>query len=305
MVVPAPPGGLPYYKIYIGSLLNNDIQTNIYQVEPEVDPESNYSVMIPDANFRYLLTDQHLIQFTDNNDGNYYADSNSLLAIYGLNIVGSQIQYLTGIQAMLSLNTLTINNTSFIDLSISGLNNLTNLYCNNNSNLQTLTLDNLNSLTRLHCNNNKLTSLDVTGLNSLMELYCYDNQLETLYVTGLTILSELKCERNNLTSLNVTGLTSLSKLYCYNNQLSPTLNVTGSTILSELYCQNNNLTSLDVRGLTNLTDFNCRNNNLTPSNTAPIITDLTEDSIPEPFNWSTTPQNPSVYTNEVHTILFK
>lgn len=147
------------------------------------------------------------------------------------------------------------------ELYVSGLTNLTLLYCNNNR-LTGLDVTGLTNLTQLNCYNNRLTELNVTGLTSLTQLYCNGNQLRELDVTGLTGLATLLCQSNQLRKLNVTGLPNLTQLSCYSNQLTE-LDVTSLPRLGELYCQNNQLRELDLSQQTCLTALACHNNPFT------------------------------------------
>jgi Leucine-rich repeat (LRR) protein len=255
-------------------------------------------INIPDANFKARLlaanttnyiasTDTPNIngvvntytQIDTNNDGEI--EVNEALAIKWIDVSGSYIIDLTGIESFTNLQYLDCPYNYIQSLNLSGLTNLQYLKCTSNQlsslnvsnliNLQTLdcsdnqlsslNVSNLTNLQTLDCSNNQLPSLDLSGLTLLQYLYCISNQLPSLNVSNLTNLLTLECSNNQLPSLNVSGLINLQGLGCSNNQL-PSLNVSGLINLQTLDCSINQLPSLDVSGLTNLVNLQCGNNQL-------------------------------------------
>jgi Leucine-rich repeat (LRR) protein len=203
-----------------------------------------------------------------NNDGEIQV-SEALMIKY-LNVDGSNVSNLQGINSFSNLVTLSCNNNQITSLSsIMGITNLKFLACYNNQ-ITSLNVSSLINLRWLDCFNNQISSLNVSGLINLSTIRCFENQLSTLNVNGLTNLETLYCGDNQLVNLNVSGLLNLKYLDCKNNQLS-TLNVNGSTNIINLYCENNQLTTLDVSGLFNLISFICSNNNLSSLNVAGTI----------------------------------
>ncbi|WP_166426965.1 T9SS type A sorting domain-containing protein [Flavobacterium psychrotolerans] len=194
---------------------------------------------IPDVNFEQALIDQGI----DSGVIDHKVLTANISGLTDLDVSGSSIAYLTGIQDFVAL---------------------TNLYCEFNQ-LVSLDLSGLTDLRTLFCNSNQLTSLNVSGLTILKELDCYDNPLVSLNVGGLQALTYLDCQKNQLASLNVSGLTNLQLLYCNNNLLT-NLNVNGLTALTTIDCRYNELTSLDVSGLTSLGALDCQKNQLTNLN---------------------------------------
>ena len=83
-----------------------------------------------------------------------------------------------------------------LDVSLSGINDLTGI-------------EDFNSLTFLKCYDNNLTSLDVKYNSNLTHLYCYRNELISLDLTQNELLKIVLCQGNDLTSLNVNNGTNL------------------------------------------------------------------------------------------------
>jgi len=234
-------------------------------------------VNIPDANFKATLLSAYYgnqIASTDtpdvngnvanynridiNNDGEIQVSE--ALAITHLDVFGSQIADLTGIESFSNLQFLGCSSNQLTNLNISGLINIRVLECYDNQ-LSGLNVSTLTNLQYLDCRNNALSSLNVNGLTGLKTLYCFYNQLTSLNVNGLTNLQSLQCYSNHLPALNISGLTNLQSLNCAYNQI-PSLNVSGLTNLWGLYCNNNQIPSLNLTGLTNLLQLDCSYNQL-------------------------------------------
>jgi hypothetical protein len=127
--------------------------------------------------------------------------------------------------------------------------------------LTTLDVSGLTNLTVLYCYGNNLSVLDVSKNTALTELYCSDNNLSVLDVSKNTALTSLDCQSNNLSELNVSKNTALTYLDCWDNNLS-ILDVSKNAALTQLYCGDNNLSTLDVSKNTALESLGCDGNNL-------------------------------------------
>ena len=162
-------------------------------------------------------------------------------------------------------NLIITNNQNLKDMSgIEYFTNVSTLQCTGNKNLTSLDVSGMSNLTKLYCNSNALTSLNVSGLSKLTTLDCYDNAtLTSLDASGLSSLETLWCSNCALTSLNVSGLTELTKLECYANKQLTSLDVSDLSNLTKLKCNGCALTSLNVSSLTNLQTLQCYNNYLT------------------------------------------
>ena len=219
------------------------------------------NVNIPDANFKAYLVNNTAI----NTNGDNQIQVSEASAFNGTIYCSSMNIYtLTGIEAFVSLTTLTCSENQLTSLDVSDNPVLTFLNCALN-NLTSLDVSNCTALTTLLCLDNQLTSLDVSTCIALTTLDCINNQLTSLDVSTCTVLTYLFCDVNQLTSLNVSTCTALYILNCYDNQLT-SLDVSTCTALNTLDCHNNQLTSLDVSACTALTYLNCSDNQLTSLN---------------------------------------
>ncbi|MBF4487055.1 MULTISPECIES: leucine-rich repeat domain-containing protein [unclassified Flavobacterium] len=219
-----------------------------------------------------------------NNNGEI--EVSEALAIKRLDVSGTSISDLSGIEnftnliylscgvskltdlnvsALVNLKGLNCRSSQLLSINISGLTNLQELHCNDNQ-LTSLNVLNLTNLRTLYCPNNKLSSLDTSGLNNLREIYCNNNLLSSLNVLNLVKLERLDCYSNLLSNLDVTGCVNLLKLSCFFNKLS-NLSVLECNNLQEIKCDYNKLSSLNVSNLIRLQGLFCTNNELINLNT--------------------------------------
>ena len=179
------------------------------------------NVYIPDANFKAYLVGNTLI----NTNGDSEIQGSEANSFNGsINCNNMSIADLTGIEAFISLDRLSVHY----------------------NNLSTLDISNNVALTVLNFQQNQLTALNVSQNIALTELNCCSNQLTSLDVSNNTALTYLQCGDNGLTSIDVSGATALTDLGCGANQLT-SLDVSNNTALTQLHCYNNQLTSLDLR----------------------------------------------------------
>ena len=125
-----------------------------------------------------------------------------------------------------------------------------------------LDVSGLTELTQLYCGGNQLTAVDVSGNSNLIQLYCDSNQLTAIDVSGNTKLDRLDVGYNQLTSLDVSRNTALERLDCYFNPLTK-LDISHNPGLTFLACRDTQLTSLDVSKNTALQILWCAFNELT------------------------------------------
>jgi uncharacterized repeat protein (TIGR01451 family) len=215
-----------------------------------------------------------------NNDGEIQISETTQVA--DLDLESANITDLTGILSFSNLRVLNCNDNQLIALELSGLPQLTQLFCSSNqlttinvttilslnvldcsnNQLTTLNVNGLANLTTLICSSNVLTSIDPSGLVNLIDFECSNNQISFLSLNGLVNLQIVACDSNQITSLDVTSSINLISLQCYSNVLS-TLNVSGLTQLINLSCGYNQLTSLNVNGLNSLIGIDCQHNQIT------------------------------------------
>ena len=251
---------------------------------------------IPDGNFEQALIALGLDSGTPDN----FVLTVNISGITSLNVSGSGITDLAGIQDFTSLTELNCSQNPLSSLDLTSNTSLTILKCFENtlSNISFIGLTNLTNLTWLDCHGNNFLSLDTNALtnlnyldcsdnqiyvlsfqyNNLSYLNCYNNNVNTLdYLSTQTNLQYLDCHQNNLpsappTQFNLTGLNNLIFLYCASNQLT-SLNTAGLTSLQTLYCEQNQLTTLSFS--TSLISLRCSDNQL-PSLDVSMLGSLTE-----------------------------
>jgi hypothetical protein len=192
-------------------------------------------VDIPDANLKNKLLNDNDVDI----NGNGEIEVEEALLMNVLNINGSSITDLTGLESFSNLETLFAedNNISFFDFA---------------------TLPNLRTL---NIRTNLFSSIDLTQNSQLEIFFCDFNQFSFLDVTQNTNLETFTCAYNNLSVLNVSQNVFLRGLSCPNNQLS-TLDLSQNNLLDRLDCRSNELTTLDVSANTLITELRCDNNQL-------------------------------------------
>lgn len=212
-------------------------------------------INIPDANFKAKLlqasTSEMIASVED-------ANSDGLVGTYTtIDTNGDGEIQLSEAQAIKYLD-LVGSNISNLE-GINSFSNLTVLYCHENS-IVNLNLNPSANLKRFACSENLLTGmLDLTIFPNLQTFDCRFNQLTALNLQGLSHLKEFICDANRLTSLDVSNLPSLTGFECTSNLLTE-INTNGSTNISGIVLDDNPFTALDFSGLINLIDlefYNC------------------------------------------------
>ena len=158
------------------------------------------------------------------------------------------------------------NKMRYMDLS--GLPNLTHIYCSDNK-LTKIDLSKNRSVEVLACENNFISELncknkfsyldisdnlftDVDGINKekLRKFYCTNNKLTKIDVSMCSDLYELKCDDNQIKELKVNA-EGLRKLTCSNNELAD-LDISKCPDIVYFNCKGNKITSLDLINNTQL-----------------------------------------------------
>lgn len=216
-------------------------------------------VTIPDANFKTALIEDGV---DTNDDGEIQVSEAENTT--SININGTGINSIVGIQSFTNLVSFICKNGSFETADLSGLSKLETIDFEAGI-LNSIVLSGLSSLTSLDCSNNELTNLDVSHLSNLKEIYCYTNELTSLNISGLSNLEMLNCSSNNLTQIDLSGAVNIRNLYLSYNQISSQNDITNLDNLSNLEvlnCSNNTISELDVRALTSLERLLCDFNGL-------------------------------------------
>lgn len=206
----------------------------------------------PDENFRtYVLNN------IAGNDGSLSAAE--IAAVESMDVSGSGIADLKGIEYFTSLTELDCSGNSLTSLDVSPCTALQKLDCMDNQ-LTSLVLGSKPDLYILQCAYNQLSCLDLSQCPALTGMTCSDNPLTDLDVSQCAALEGLEFWETAITRLDVSRNTALTFLSCPGNQLE---SLVLSPSLTHLECYQNQLTSLDVSRCTALEYLRCDNNQLT------------------------------------------
>ena len=131
-----------------------------------------------------------------------------------LDVSGSGVQSLAGIENLTSLAELNANWNQINDLSpLNGLSNLSILHLEGNQIQSLNALENIQNLTHLNVQWNQIASASaLDGLLSLQQLYLDGNQLTSFDSVNLPVLSWLGLNQNPLRNLVLTGSPQLHAL---------------------------------------------------------------------------------------------
>jgi hypothetical protein len=219
-------------------------------------PFAQQYTVIPDANFEKKLI---ALGIDDVEDKQVLSSKINNLTF--LEVSGSNIEDLTGIQDFLALQDLYCFNNKITSLDVSKNIYLRNLFCFTNL-ITSLDVSKNIYLEKLSIYNNKLIDLNVSNCNRLIQLWCDVNKLTNLDISGNIALENLSCAVNQLTSLDVSKNFYLNFLNCSDNQIT-SIDVSKNFSLEGLDCQINRLTSLDVSKNFYLNFLNCSDNQIT------------------------------------------
>jgi hypothetical protein len=188
-------------------------------------------INIPDINFEKALIK---LELDKEQDGKLKV-TDDVKNTVNLNLEGSNISNLTGIEVFTSLRNLNC-----------GVNNLQSLNLSNNINLE-----------ELLCKSNKLKILDLSKNTKIIKLDFRLNKLDSINLLSNTSLKELYGDLNNLTSLNLTNNFKLKILSIWGNKIT-SINLLNNSSLKEVNLLLNKLTSIEFGK--NLEKINCAYN---------------------------------------------
>lgn len=212
---------------------------------------------IPDNNFELKLIDLGL-DSGPLDDSVLTANINQLTY---LNVSGSSIQDLNGIQDFDSLNALLCNQNQLTSLDLSGNLVLDYFECKDN-NITSLNISNNTALEWIRCSDNQLTNLDVSNNLQLSTLICRNNPITSFDVSNNVALKSFDVLNNELTTIDVSNNTQLRSIQCSENNLSD-LDLSNNNDLWSVRCSDNELSNLDLSNQLLLTTLWCKSNNLT------------------------------------------
>ncbi|MBN8641887.1 MAG: T9SS type A sorting domain-containing protein [Flavobacteriales bacterium] len=233
------------------------------------------NIVFPDANFKAKLLEASptnyvamgtsgYMKIDTNNDGEI--QQSEALVIISLNVGGSGISDLTGLQFFTNLTYFGCTYNQITNLDVTSLVNLQQLYCHYNNSLVTINASGLANLETFEFYMNpQLTTIDASNCSSLTQFHFNGGILSSVNVSGCTSISEISLENHNLTTLNVSGLTNLVYLYCNGNELT-NLVVDGCSSLLSIECMSNQLANLTIINLPSIAAIRADNNLLTTLN---------------------------------------
>ncbi len=251
------------------------------------------TMVLPDTNFRNkLLRDYPTLMI-----GNELNIAAASTFFPDLNLLGSNIENLTGIEHFVSLYKLEVSVNKLKRIpELTGFKNLQYLYANFNQidslpNLSKLTklieiqaaynnltslpkLENQPNLNFLFVSDNKIKELpNLSKLTKLTRLYIGNNPLDSFPILSKNkLLKELQCHLTPIKEIPyLDSLTNLEKLYCEDCKLETLDGLSQNIKLTSLLAQNNKLTSLpQLTNKPNLDQLNVSNNQLTFNDLIPL-----------------------------------
>lgn len=198
------------------------------------------TTVIPDVNF-----EQRLIFFGyDSGSPDGVVLTSNINNVSYLDVSGTGISDLTGIQDFSALTNFVCSNNYLSSIDFSQNSNLSYLDCSNNQ-LSNINLPQNSSLSHLDCSYNQLINVDFSQSSSLSYLNCSDNQITSLDVSQNNLLDTIGCINNLITNLDVSQNNSLKFLKCSDNLLT-SINVNGASSLEYFNCADNSLLIIDV-----------------------------------------------------------
>ncbi len=179
----------------------------------------------PNENFRKIIVEQLL----DRHDGTtdiFKSDLEVLNKIEVLNLEKHKLTDIKGIEYFESLRKLDVSNNPIINLDVSDLIGLKELYAY-----------------ACHIHNLKLPKSETLEILDVTL-----NNLEDLDLEKQSVLKSLSCSGNELSDLGVADCPCLEEIFCSNNFISE-LDLTENKIIKNIECENNDLKYLSVNSL--------------------------------------------------------
>ena len=237
--------------------LSNNTQLNILDIQKTIIPTI-------DLSHNTLIEEVHI----NNVSSLTLGTCNNLKKFYCVDAGINDVFSLSGCTA---LEELSISNSSFTGIDVSGCSSLSILGASGCQNLTSVNIsgcslikyvgryssvsteyDNNNDFTayvNLY-NSNNITSFNFSGCTALKEFsyvptYGSKFALSSLNFTGCTSLQSIKCQNSIITNLDVRDCTALTSLYCSGNRIT-SLQLGQKPNLSKLYCEDNVFTTLDI-----------------------------------------------------------
>ncbi len=213
----------------------------------------------PNQSFRKVMVEQILGRHDGTTDI-FQSDLEVLKKIEVLNLEKHKLTNIAGIEYFESLRKLDVSNNPIINLDVSSLLGLRELYAHG-------------------C---QIHHLELPKSETLEVLDVTLNSLESLDLANQSVLRELACSTNELSELGVQECPCLEKLYCNDNLISE-LDLSENKILNHLESKNNDLKEVTLYSLDTISQFELNGNpnvNVTEVQAIdPTIKFLTEEQV--------------------------
>jgi uncharacterized repeat protein (TIGR01451 family) len=184
-------------------LLAADVTNNIARIP-----------VYPAVNGEYLIS----VKLDANSNGDIELSEAAVISV--LNVPGSNIASLSGIENFSGLKTLNCSNnlltSLFIGTTGSAYSSQLNVDCSFNQ-LTTVDFSTVNKPLFLYCNDNQITSFDFSQMEYAMILNCSNNPLPELDFGGYQGIIGLTCSNTPVTTINLSGNFGCEFLTCNNN----------------------------------------------------------------------------------------
>ena len=210
-------------------------------------------VDIPDANFKYALVNENVVDNDGNNSGESDADLNNdgeiqvseAEAVLGLVVGFSDISSLEGIKSFTNLIWLNCRNNNLIELDITHNTSLLRLFSQSNSISGAFNTSQNIVLAGITVHNNSISSLDLSNNPNLEVLGCGDNLITEIDLSQNPYMHSLYCANNQISEIDISNNPNFKEIICSSNQLT-SLNI-----------QNGNAENIDSLNSTNNSNLFC------------------------------------------------
>ncbi|KRD63027.1 hypothetical protein ASE40_04370 [Flavobacterium sp. Root935] len=222
--------------------------------------DCNAVTLIPDINFETKLISLGL----DSGIPDGKVLTINIAPIKELDVKGSEITDLTGIEAFKELVNLNVDDNQLLSLNLSSNTKLLSLSAEE-CQLKNIDLRANTLLEFLLLNKNQLTTLDVSSNSKLTGLHASGNKLKNININTNTLLQHLSLSDNELATLDISSNTKLIGILASKNKLQ-NINLKAQTLLQYLILNENELTTLDLPLNAKLYWLNINSNQLTSLN---------------------------------------
>ena len=200
-----------------------------------------------------------------------------------LDINGSNIANIEGIQYFTNLIIFHCYTNQITQLDVTTMPNLINLSCSYNLISNPMDLSQCPNLKSASIYHNQIPSVNLTGLTELINLFHEVNPLTSIDLSDLVslkyyngnfldlttldfsncpLIETISCQTNSLTAINLSNTANLKYINCGLNELTM-LDVTDCINLENLQASYNNISDIAISNLTKLTSYGCADNPIT------------------------------------------